>query len=173
MKLTSVLLTIAVAVFLQVVLARYTVGGTWAFDLVLVGVVFAALQWGPAAGMVGGTLGGLVQDLLAGEIVGVGALPKTVVGFVAGVVGTQFVLTRPSARLTVMVAASVVHRLMILLLAGLIDQQWPAVSWGAMLTETAINVACALVVFQATNMLPDVVERQRMSRRSSFSRRQW
>jgi rod shape-determining protein MreD len=172
-KLTSVLLTVMGAVFLQVVMARYTVGGTWAFDLVLVGVVFAALQWGPAAGMVGGTLGGLLQDLVAGEIVGVGALPKTVVGFVAGVVGTQFVLTRPHARLTVMAVASVVHRLMILTLGGLIDQQWPAVSWSAMLTETAINSGCALVLFQAANMLPGVMERQRMSRRSTFSRRQW
>jgi rod shape-determining protein MreD len=173
-KLTSVLLTVGSAVFVQVVLARYTVGGVWAFDLVLVGVIFAALQWGPAAGMVGGTIGGLLQDLLAGEIVGVGALPKTMVGFVGGVVGSQFVLTRPHARvLTVVVVASVVHRLMILALGGLIDQQWPAVSWSAMLTETAINAGCALVLFQVTTMLPGVMERQRMSRRSTFSRRQW
>ena len=64
MKLTSVLLTVLVAVVLQVTLARYTVGGRWVFDLVLVGVVFAALQWGPVAGMMAGTLGGLLQDVL-------------------------------------------------------------------------------------------------------------
>ena len=173
MKLTSVLLTILVAVFLQVVLARYTVGGTWAFDLVLVGVVFAALQWGPAAGMVGGTMGGLLQDLLAGEIVGVGALPKTIVGFIAGLVGIQFVLNRPHARVAVVAVGSLLHRLMIAALGGLIDQQWPAVFWSAMLAETAINSACALVLFQAASMLPGVMERQRISRRSTFSRRQW
>ena len=42
MKLTSVLLTILVALILQVTLARYMVGGRWVFDLVLVGVIFAA-----------------------------------------------------------------------------------------------------------------------------------
>jgi rod shape-determining protein MreD len=172
-KLTSVLATVIVAVFLQVMLARYTVGGTLAFDLVLVGVVFAALQWGPAAGIMAGTVGGLMQDLLAGEIVGVGGLSKTVMGFLAGVVGTQFMLTQPHARVAVLAVTSVLHRLMMLTLDGLIDQQWPAVSWSAMLIETAINSGSAFVLFQATNALPGVIERQRMSRRSSFSRRQW
>ena len=53
------------AVVLQVTLARYTVGGRWVFDLVLVGVVYAALLWGPVAGMLAGTIGGLLQDWLA------------------------------------------------------------------------------------------------------------
>ena len=95
MKLTSVLVTVLVAVVLQVTLARYTVGGRWVFDLVLVGVVYAALLWGPVAGMLAGTIGGLLQDVLAGDVVGVGGLAKTLVGFAAGVVGTQFVLVRP------------------------------------------------------------------------------
>jgi rod shape-determining protein MreD len=172
-KFTSVLLTVVAAVFLQVALARYTVGGAWAFDLVLVGVVFAALQWGPVAGIVAGTLGGLLQDLLAGEIVGLGGLTKTIVGFVSGVVGTQFVLTRPSARMTIVLVASVVHRLAMLGLRAVIDQQWPSIAWGALAAETLINGACALVIFQVTNALPGVIERQRMSRRSTFSRRQW
>src|SRR5205085_11055324 len=72
MKSAGVLLTIIVSVILQVTLARYTVGGRWVFDFVLVGVVFAGLQWGPASGIVGGTVGGLLQDVLAGQIVGVG-----------------------------------------------------------------------------------------------------
>ena len=43
MKLTSILVTLAVAVILQVTLARYTVGGRWVFDLVVVGVVLFLL----------------------------------------------------------------------------------------------------------------------------------
>ena len=43
MKLMWVIATMIVAVALQMTLARYTVGGRWAFDLVLVGVLFAAL----------------------------------------------------------------------------------------------------------------------------------
>ena len=92
MRGIAVLLSVVVAVILQVALARYAVGGRWVFDLVLVGVAFAALQGGAITGMMAGTAGGLLQDVLSGGIVGVGGLAKTVVGCLAGVVGTQFVV---------------------------------------------------------------------------------
>ena len=57
MRVTWVLVTVFVAVTLQVTLARYAVGGRWVFDFVLVGVVYAALQWGRVAGMLAGTVG--------------------------------------------------------------------------------------------------------------------
>ena len=101
MKATTVFLAVLAAVLFQVALARYAVGGRWVFDLVLVGVAFAALQGGALAGMVAGTVGGLLQDVLSGGIVGVGGLAKTVVGCVVGVVGTQFVLARASARMLI------------------------------------------------------------------------
>ena len=173
MKLTSVLITAVVAIILQVTLSRYTVGGRVVFDLVLVGVVFAALQWGPAAGMLAGTIGGLFQDVLANEIVGVGGLSKTLVGCLSGIVGTQFVLAASHARMLVMAVATIAHRLLILALHGLIDQQWPGVPWGAMLAETGINAITAFLAFHATSTLPGAVSRQRMNRRSSLSRRQW
>jgi len=173
MKLTSVFITAFVAIVLQVALARYTVGGRVAFDFVLVGVVFAALQWGPVAGMLAGTTGGLLQDMLSGEIVGVGGLAKTLVGCISGVVGTQFVVARSSARTLVVIVASVFHRLIILVLHSLIDQQWLGLPWGAMLAETGINAVAAFLAFHATSTLPGVMVRQRMSRRSGLSRRQW
>lgn len=173
MKLTFVLLTIVVAVLVQVMLARFAVGERWVFDLVLVSVVFAAVMWGPAAGMFGGTIGGLLQDVLAGGIVGVGGLAKTLVGFAAGAIGTQFVLARPQARMLIVAAASVVHRLMIVALYGSIDQRWPAVSWGALLGETALNAVAGLLMFHLTAVLPAMLERHRLGRRSSLSKRQW
>ena len=84
MKLTGIVATVLVAVLLQMMFARYMIGGRVVFDLVLVAVVFVALQWGPVAGMIGGTVGGLLQDALAGGIVGVGGLAKTLVGYAAG-----------------------------------------------------------------------------------------
>ena len=51
MKITAVIGVVLLAVTLQVAFARYMIGGRFVFDLVLVGVVFAALQWGPVAGM--------------------------------------------------------------------------------------------------------------------------
>ena len=173
MKVTGVFLSVVVAVVLQVALARYAVGGRWVFDLVIVGVAFAALQGGAIAGMLAGTVGGLLQDVLSGGIVGVGGLAKTVVGCLAGVVGTQFVVARPSARALIVAVITVVHRVLMVGLQALIDLQWIGISWGSLLIETVVNAAAALIVFQAAQALPGVVARQRFSRRSSLSRRNW
>lgn len=173
MKFVSLAGIVILAVVLQVALARYTVGGRWVFDLVLVGVVVAALQSGPIAGLIAGTIGGLLQDVLAGGIIGVGGLAKTLSGFGAGVVGAQFVVARPYARMIIVAVATVMHRLIVLGLYAVIDQEWRGVSWGAMLAETGINAMAGFVVFQAVHALPGALERQRMNRRSSLSRRQW
>ena len=173
MKVTAVLAAVAVSLILQLALARYTVGGKWLFDFVLVGVVFAALNWGPAAGMIAGSAGGLVQDMLSNDIVGTGGLAKTVIGFAAGAVGSQFVVARPAARAALLAGASVLHRLLLLGLRGLIDQQWPVVPWGAVLGETLLNAVAGLIVFQIGESLPGAVSRGRQSRRSGFRRREW
>ena len=173
MKPTAVIATVLAAVLLQLMFARYMIGGRVVFDLVLVAVVFAALQWGPVAGMLAGTMGGLLQDALAGGIVGVGGLAKTLVGYVTGQIGVQFVLTRPRARILPLAVATVVHRLLMLSFYGLIDQRWPQVWWTAMLWETGVNAACGLLLFLAAEAVPSALSRGRMSRRSTFSRRQW
>lgn len=173
MRFTSVVLTVLGAVIVQVALARFTVGGRWAFDLVLVGVVYAALLWGPVAGMLAGTVGGLLQDLLSVGIVGVGGLSKTIVGFGAGVIGTQFVLVRPRSRTLIVAGATLVHRLIILSLYAAIDQRWSGVPWRAILAETAINALVGLVAFHVAEALPGAVARGRQRGRSSLSRRNW
>jgi rod shape-determining protein MreD len=173
MKFTSVVVTVLIGVILQVALARFTVGGRWVFDLVLVGVVYAALLWGPVAGMLAGTVGGLLQDLLSVGIIGVGGLSKTLVGFGAGVVGTQFVLVRPRSRTLVVAAATVVHRLIILGLYAAIDQRWSGVPWTAILAETAVNALVGFLAFHAADSLPGAVARGRQRGRSSLSRRNW
>jgi rod shape-determining protein MreD len=172
MKITAVLLTMAVAVALQLALARYTVGGRWLFDIVLVGVVYAALNWGPVAGMLAGTAGGLVQDLLSNDVVGTGGLAKTLVGFGVGVLGSQFVVARPTARVAVLICASVAHRLMFIGIHALIDQRWTAVSSTAILGETVLNAVCGLIAFQLGETLPGMTAR-RDGGRTGLRRREW
>jgi hypothetical protein len=41
------------------------------------------------------------------------------------------------------------------------------------LVEVALNSAAALIAFQVAQALPGALARQRMSRRSGLSRRQW
>lgn len=173
MKTIRLLLTVAVALAIQMALARYAVGGRWVFDLVLVGVVYAALFWGPGAGMVAGTLGGLMQDALSGGVVGVGGLAKTVVGFGVGLVGAQVVVARPFARAGVVAGATIVHRLIVIGVSSITDQHWLGVSSTAILMETGLNSAAGLTAFLLADMVPGAVRQTRESRRSSLSRRQW
>jgi rod shape-determining protein MreD len=173
MKLTSVLVTVVVAVVLQMAVARVAVGGRWQVDLVLVGVTYAAIYWGPAAGILAGTVGGLLQDLLAHGIVGVGALVKTLIGFAAGSLSAQFIITSAALRMGVVAVATVVHGLMVLALHALIDQRWPGVPWPAMLGETVLNAVVALAAFQLTERGPAMIARRRGGSRSRLTRRQW
>jgi rod shape-determining protein MreD len=173
MKVTRVLLAVVVALLLQMALARFAIGGRWMFDLVLVGVVFAALNWGPVSGMWAGTLGGLTQDALAGDIIGVGGLAKTVAGAVAGVAGAQFIVARPLPRAGMVAAVTVGHRLLIIGLLAVVDQDWRGVPWVAILIETGVNAAAGLVAFQVAEMWPGAVRQTRQRRRSSLSRRNW
>ena len=71
--------------------------GTAALDLVLVVVVYVALTMGPATGLLAGAVAGLVQDALSSGIIGIGGLAKTVVGFLIGLVGTQFIVAAAAA----------------------------------------------------------------------------
>ena len=173
MKFTSVFVTVAGAVVLQMAFARFTVGGHWVFDLVLVAVVYAGLQWGPIAGILAGSAGGIAEDVLAGGVMGVSGLAKTLVGCAAGIIGTQFVLTRPQGRTVIVAVASLGNRLLMLMLYGVIDQHWPGVLWTAMLTEIGLNSLCGLLLFHGTSALPGALSRQRMNRRPIVRRRQW
>ena len=111
MKATAVLGVVLGAVFLQIVLARFAIGGRMTFDLVLVGVVFVALQAGPVAGMLAGTIGGVLLDVFSGGLLGVGGLLKTLIGFFAGVLGTRLVVAKPYARALIVGAATIAHAL--------------------------------------------------------------
>lgn len=161
------------AVLLQVLFARYLIGGRMVFDLVLVGVVLVSLQAGAVGGMLAGTLGGLLQDVAAGGIVGVGGLLKTLVGFLTGLFGTQFVVAKPYARALIVGAATIVHVFMAIGLQAVIGQSWPGIVWTSILQEVALNFVAAYVAFYLSDALPGAVARNRSRQRSAWGRRQW
>ena len=72
----------------------------------LVAVIYVALAFGPVAGLMAGTAGGLVQDALAGGIVGVGGFSKTLVGFLVGLLGAQFIVAQSLPRFVMFVAGT-------------------------------------------------------------------
>lgn len=173
MRLARVLAVVVASVAVQVALARYAVGGRFVFDVVLVGVVYAALQSGAAAGMLAGTVGGLLQDAASGNVLGMGGLVKTLVGYASGVLGTRFVVAKAGARSLIVAGATFVHGLLMAGLQAVMAQAWPRVAWTDMLEAVAINTVVGWIAFQMTESLPGVVERGRSRRRSSLGRRQW
>jgi rod shape-determining protein MreD len=159
------------AVVLQVALARHAVGGRFVFDIVLVGGVSAPQAGG--GGMLAGTIGGLLQDVLSGGVVGLAGLVKTLVGYAAGAMGTHFVVAKAHARALIVAVASLVSGLMSAGLQGVIAQSWPRVSWPGMLEAIVINTAVGWLAFQLAESVPGAVARGRSRRRSSWGRRQW
>lgn len=164
MKTAGVLLAIAVALALQTTLARFVVRGTVAVDLVLVVVVYVALVSGPVTGMLAGTIGGLVQDALSSGVVGIGGLAKTIVGFLAGVVGTHFIVAQPVPRFVVFFSATVLHGAIFIGLYVLLDLRQFGTPSAAVTGQALGNAIVGVVAFQLAELVPGVVERHRAQR---------
>lgn len=172
MRAAGVVAAIAIAVALQTTLARFVVRGTVAVDLVTVVVVYVALSTGPTTGMFAGALGGLVQDALStGNIIGIGGLAKTIVGFLTGVVGTQFIVARPLPRFVVFFLASLLHAgIFIGLYVLLVPRAFSGPHTGVF-GQAAANAAVGILLFQVSDLLPGALERRRNARGMKIARR--
>jgi rod shape-determining protein MreD len=159
-----VVLATALALALQTTLTRFIVRGTVAVDLVLVVVVYAALTTGPVTGLLTGTFAGLVQDALSSGVIGIGGLAKTVVGFLAGIIGTQFIVAQPLPRFVVFFAATVLHAALFIGLYELLDLRTFGTPYGAVVGQALGNAIVGVVAFQVAELLPGAMERRRTSR---------
>jgi rod shape-determining protein MreD len=162
-RAAGIIVAVAVALALQTTLARY-IRGTVALDLVLVVVVYVALTSGPVAGLLTGTFAGLVQDALATGVIGIGGLSKTLVGFLAGIVGTQFIVAQPLPRFFVFFGATLLHALVFIGLYTLLDLRHFGAPYAAVAGQAAGNAAVGVVAFQLVELLPGAVERRRAAK---------
>ena len=163
-------LATALALALQTTLTRFVVRGTVAVDLVLVVVVYAALTTGPVTGLLTGTFAGLVQDALSSGVIGIGGLAKTVVGFLAGIIGTQFIVAQPLPRFVVFFAATLLHAVLFIGLYELLDLRTFGAPYGAVVGQGLGNAIVGVVAFQVAELLPGAMERRRSSSRTRIRR---
>lgn len=164
MKAARALIAVSLALVLQTTLARFFVRGTVAVDLVLVAVVYVALTSGPVGGMLSGTVAGLMQDALSSGVIGIGGLAKTVVGFLAGIVGTQFIVTHSLPRFVVFIGATVLHAVLFMGLYMLLDLRQFGTPYAAVAGQAFGNAVVGVVAFQIVELLPGAVERRRAQR---------
>ena len=165
MRTFGVLIAIAVALALQTTLARFVAGGTTAVDFVLVAVVYVALTRGPVGGLLAGSIAGLIQDSLTTGVIGIGGLAKSIVGFVAGAIGQQFIVTAAIPRVVMFVASTAVHAAVFMGLyygLGLQDFSSP---WRDVASQMLGNSLVGLIAFSIIESVPGAIERRRAGRR--------
>jgi rod shape-determining protein MreD len=172
MKIAGVFLALAVALALQTTLAGFTVGGVRAVNLVLVVVVFAALAFGPVTGLLAGVGGGLVQDALAGGVVGLGSLSKTIVGFVVGVLGAQFIVSQPIPRFVMFAGATVLHELCYQAFSAVVEVRQMRFQYSVVLTQAVVNAILGVLAFAVVERGPGLMQR-RYARRSTLSSKRY
>ena len=167
MKAAGIILAIALALALQTTLARFLVRGVVGVDLVLVVVVYVALTTGSVTGLLTGAVAGLMQDVVTrvpSSIIGIGGLAKTIVGFLAGIVGTQFIVAQPLPRFVVFFAATILHALVFMGLYVLLDLRHFGTPVAAVSGQALGNAVVGVVAFQVVELLPGAMERRRAQR---------
>jgi len=164
MRTLGTLAALALAVVAQSASGGFEWRGAPAVDLVLVVVVYVALSSGPVAGLFAGTLGGLVQDALSTGILGMGGLAKTVVGFLAGRFGTQFIVTATLPRVVTFAAATAAHAVLFMGAYSLLGLRTFPDPLSAVAIQAAGNGVAGLVCFQLSEWLPRAIERRRAGR---------
>ncbi len=164
MRAAGVILAVVAALAVQTTLARFIFRGAIAVDLVLVAVVYVALTSGPGTGLLAGTFAGLVQDALSSRLIGIGGLAKTIVGFLAGVIGTQFIVSQPLPRFVVFFGASILHAIVFMGLYVLLELRHFDAPYTAVAGQAAANAVVGVLAFQVVELLPGAVERRRAAK---------
>ena len=170
MRALRIIAALALALAVQTTLAGLLAGGTMAVDLVLVVVTYVGLSAGPITGLAAGTVAGLVQDALSSGILGIGGLAKTVVGYLAGVVGTQFIVTAPVPRFVVFAAATFVHAGLFMGTYVLLDLRTFPNAWPATAAQAVSNGLIGVLATKAVEWWPVFVERRRAIRAHRLKR---
>ena len=158
--LVTVLIVAALALQTSTVLGRQGAG----IDLVLVVVIWTALQFGPAAGLLTGAAAGIAQDVLSAGIIGVGGFSKTLVGFGAGVLGSQFIVANALPRFVVLAVGAVINEIVFLGLYAAIERRGFDMPWRQAGTRALTTAVVGIALMIASNAIPAFLMRRRLRR---------
>jgi rod shape-determining protein MreD len=155
---------VIVALALQTTVIPFLWSGRSSIDLVLVVVVYAALQFGPTAGILTGAIAGMSQDALSGGIIGVSGLAKTIVGFLAGTIGSQFIVTNSLPRFVVLLLGAALNAICILGLSAVIDRHGLSIPWRTAWPQMLLTAFVGIILIQAVQAIPGILMRRRLRR---------
>ena len=164
MKVAAAVVAIVVALAVQTTLTGFSFDGTAAVDLLLVLPIYIALTAGAGSGLLAASLAGLLQDSLSSGILGIGALAKTIVAYLAGVASTQFILNGPLQRFFTFFLGTVAHAAIFMGLYTLLDLRTFPSPVPSVLTQALGNGVVGVVGFQIVEWLPGFLARRRATR---------
>ena len=164
MKPAVVVAGVLIALALQTTVAPFLFSRGGTVDLVLVVVIWSALQFGPAGGLLTGMVAGLAQDALSGGIIGVGGFAKTLVGFMAGVFGSQFIVTNALPRFVVLFVGAAVNAFCFLGMYAVIERRSFDVPWRQAGFQALTTAFVGIVLIQAALAVPGMLMRRRLRR---------
>ena len=171
MKAAGVFVALVIALLFQTTLGGVSLEAGTRVNFVLIAVVYVALAFGAMTGLLAGMVGGLAQDSLAGGIIGIGGISKTLIGFLVGVLGAQFIVSQPIPRFVMFVSASVLQELCFQSLYALVEGHGIRFHYAAVLTQAAVNGMVGILAFQITEMVPGLM--QKRDTRMSLGRRRY
>jgi rod shape-determining protein MreD len=171
MRTVGIIAALGLALVLQSALAGMSMAAAALVNLVLIVVIYVALAYGAVSGLLAGMAGGLAQDALSGGIVGVGGLSKTLVGFMVGVLGAQFIVSTAVPRFLMFIGATVAHELCFQALSALVESRPFAIHYSATLLQALVNGAVGIASFLIVERGPDMLQHRQA--RSGFGRRRY
>ena len=107
----------------------------------------------------------MIQDALSSGVIGIGGLAKTLVGFLVGAFGQQFIVTAALPRFVMFVAATALHAAVFMGLYVALGLRVFSSPWTAIASQALGNAAVGLVSFAIIESLPGMLERRRGRRR--------
>jgi len=155
---------ILIAIALQTTVVNLLFRGNVSIDLVLIAVVFVAIKSGPVTGTLAGTVAGLIQDSLGPGILGIGGMAKTIVGFLSGVLGTQFIVTAPLPRFLLLLVVTALHAAIFMGLYMLLNLRQYSSPYPAVAAQAFANAFVGVITFQLLEWVPGFVDRRRAGR---------
>lgn len=161
------------ALVVQSVVGYQVAGPRLPLDLGLVTVVAGAVFYGPTVGLLSGTVIGLAQDALSGGVLGVAGLAKTLVGFTAGVLATQFIVSSVLPRFVVFAAMTWLHSVCFLGVYAMIEGAGTSRPWRLLVVQSVLNGVVGVLATRLVERGPEAWRRRRQPVRSGGRFARW
>jgi rod shape-determining protein MreD len=127
-------------------------------------VIYIAISSGANTGLLAGAAAGLAQDALSSGILGIGGLAKTVVGFVIGMLASQFIVVRALPRFVVFFAATILHAVVFMGLYELLGLRHFGRPYAGVAGQALANALVGVVAFQVIEFIPGAMQRRAANR---------